>query len=444
MGEDTAVALAGARWWVGPEMDATRLRALIAAAREALAAGAVDRKASRRKQTFLLALEGPDPDYLLKVNHYRSLAPWRRLRRSKAREELARASELAARGIPAAIPLAAGELRRNGLLDRCFGLVRWLPDASDLLRVWTEARDAASSRRAWTRELGTLVRRMHESGVHQEDLAPNNFLWRASRDPHLLAIDFERTSVGRRVSPRERVFALAKLERHFAGSPTSGRMRFLLAYANGDRREARRQWREIAAFAPRLMRRDVAHWQRTATRSGRRFEELEFEAAGVVWRGFSRRGAPVEALRTQLAAGPVIASTRISDEALLGPIGASTDRDAARAWGLAQSFYQRRLMPEPLALLRSPAATVLALADPDELGMLSDLSDDEVRAALVVTIDRLLGVGMDVSRLRRSALAFSRRHRRVLLLDPTPCLPGRTARGSGRATARAWAARLLA
>jgi hypothetical protein len=444
MGEDTKVTLAGVRWWVGPAMDADRLRALVEAASTALAAGAPDQKASRRKQSFLLTLEGPTPDYLLKVNHYRSLAPWRRFLRSKARDELDRASELAARGISTSVPVAAGELRRNGLLDRCFGLVRWMPDATDLLRVWTEARDDDVSRRAWTRELGALVRRMHESGVHQEDLAPNNFLWRASHAPHLLAIDFERTRVGRRVSARERVFALAKLERHFAGAPASGRMRFLLAYANEDRAEARRLWREIAAFAPRLMRRDVAHWQRTATRSGRRFEEIEFESAGVVWRGFSRRGAPIDELRAQLAIGRTGGPARIGAAAVLGPIGASTDRDAARAWGLAQSFYQRRLMTEPLALLRSPGATVLALADPDDLVMLSDVSDGEVHAALVVTIGRLLGVGMDVGRLRRSALAFSRRHRRVVLLDPTLCAPDRTAAKSGRATARAWATRLLA
>jgi hypothetical protein len=240
------------------------------------------------------------------------------------------------------------------------------------------------------------------------------------------------------------VFALAKLERHFAGAPASGRMRFLLAYANGDRGEAHRWWREIAAIAPRLMRRDVAHWQRTATRSGRRFEEIEFESAGVVWRGFSRRGAPIDEFRARLAVGHSGRPARVGATAVLCPIDASTDRDAARAWGLAQSFYQRRLMTEPLALLRSPGATVLALADPDDLVMLSAVSAGEVFAALVVAIDRLLGVGMDVGRLRRDALAFSRRHRRVLLLDPTLCAPERRTAESGRSAARAWAARLLA
>ncbi len=443
MGETTPLALAGARWWVGPAMDAARLRALVEAADAALSAGASDRKGSRRKESFLLALEGEAPDYLLKVNHYGSLSPWRRLGRSKAREELERAKALAALGIATPIPVAAGEVRRNGLLDRCYGLVRWLPDATDLLRLWTEASDGATSRRAWTRELGALVRRMHDAGVHQEDLAPNNFLWSASREPRLLAIDFERTRVGRRVTARERVFALAKLDRHFAGAPASARMRWLRSYTNGSREEARRWWRDVAAFAPGLVRRDQAHWQRTATRPGRRFEVIEVEAAGVVWRGFSRRGAPVEQLRAALEAGVPNAALRLAGSTLLYPIAAADRRAAATAWGLAQTLYQRRLMPEPLALLHTGGAAVLALADPDDLVTLADTPTAESRAALVVAIDRLLGLGIDVTRLRTTALAFSRRHHTVMVLDPTLCGWTRAAPRDGRAAARAWAAKLL-
>ena len=443
MGEATPLALARVRWWVGPEMDAEHLRALVEATSAELAAGAQDRKGSRRKESFLLALEGGAPDYLLKVNHYGSLAPWRRMRRSKARAELARATALAARGIPTPIPVAAGEVRSRGLLESCYGLVRWLPDATDLLRVWTEGRGDAASRRAWTRELGALVRRMHDAGVHQEDLAPNNFLWSEIREPHLLAIDFERTRVGRRVSLRECVFALAKLDRHFAGAPASARMRLLLAYANGSREEARRWWRDVAAFAPRLLRRDRAHWQRTATRPGRRFDVIEFEAAGVVWRGFMRRGAPVETLRTRLAMGLSSTPMQIAETALLCPVAVATCHEAETAWGIAQTLYQRRLMAEPLALLHSSGAAVLVLADPDDLVPLTDLPSAEGHAALAVAIDRLLGLGIDIARLRSTAFAFSRRQRKALLLDPTHCTFRRTAAGGGRAMARAWATKLL-
>ncbi len=443
MGESTPLALADVRWWVGPAMDVERLRTLVIAASAALEAGARNRKGSRRKESFLLALEGEAPDYLLKVTHYGTLAPWRRLRRGKARAELARAMVLAARGIATPIPVAAGEVRSHGLLERCYGLVRWLPDAKDLLCVWTEESDDATSRRAWTRELGALVRRMHDAGVHQQDLAPNNFLWNEHREPPLLAIDFERTRVGRRVGTRERVFALAKLDRHFAGAPASARMRLLLAYAKGSREDARRWWRDVAAFAPRLLRRDLAHWRRTATRPGRRFDVIEIQAAGVEWRGFARRGAPIEKLRARLAAGASSSPMQIAQTALLYPIEAANERAAEVAWGLAQTLYQRRLMAEPLALFHASGSAVLALADPEDLVPLSDAVDSQRRAALVVAIDRLLGLGIDVARLRRTALAFSRRRHSVLLLDPTLCGFHRTATGGGRAMARAWATQLL-
>ena len=406
--------------------------------------GRAGRKGSRRKESFLLALEGAAPDFLLKVNQYESLPPWRRLRRSKARAELARATMLAARGIPTPIPIVVGELRHAGLLVCCYGLVRWMPDAMDLLRVGTEARDDAASRRAWTRELGVLVRRMHEAGVHQEDLAPNNFLWRPAQEPRLFAIDFERTRVGRRVPTRERVFALAKLERHFAGAPASARMRWLMAYADGNREHARRWWQDVAAFAPQLARRDLSHWRRTATRPGRRFDTLELEAAGVVWRGFARRGAPLETLTALLAGELPNASLPPEQPVLVRRLEALRGREAAVAWGLAQMLYQRRLMPEPLVLLRSPGAAVLMLRCTGDLVSMSEAPAAERHAALVVAIDRLRALGVDATRLRIDAFAFAKQQRRVLLLDPTGCELGRVAAGAGRATAREWATRLLA
>jgi tRNA A-37 threonylcarbamoyl transferase component Bud32 len=443
MGESAPLALGGVRWWAGPEIDAARLRKLIDAADVALAAGARDHKGSRRKESYLLALEGVAPDYLLKVNHYESLKPWRRLRRSKARAELQRATALAARGIPTPIPVAAGEVRSRGLLDRCYGLVRWLPDATDLLRVWTEERGDAASRRAWIGELGALVRRMHETGVDQEDLAPNNFLWRDGEVPHLLAIDFERTRLRARVAARARVFALTKLDRHFSGASASARMRFLLAYAHGRREEARHWWREIAAFVPQLAQRDAAHWERTGIEVGRRFDGLVLDIGGVAWRGFLRRGAPVEALRAILESGFAAASMLVAESCFVRSVELADERAMAIAWGVAQALHQRRLMPEPLAILRSRDAAVLALARTSDLVPFAEAPASERRAALVIAIDRLLGFGVDTARLRADAFAFSRQRRKALLLDPSACEPGRRSAQDGRATARAVAERLL-
>ena len=400
MREATSLVLGGVRWWAGPGIDAARLRKLVDGIDAALAAGARDQKDGRRKASFLLALETAAPDYLLKVNHYRSLAPWRRLRRSKARAELERAMALAARGIPTPIPVAAGELRRAGLLDRCYGLVPWLPDAKDLLQVWRESLDDTASRQAWTRELGALVRRMHEAGVDQKDLAPNNFLWRSGEAPNLLAIDFERTRLRRRVATSDRIRALAKLERHFSGASAAARMRFLRAYAPESREAAREVWRQVAAFVPRLAEHDAAHWARSGTQPGRRFDGLALEVAGVVWQGFQRRGAPLEDLRAILDGGFGAAPMRIAPHCFVRRIAASDAHAVETSWGVAQALHQRRLMPEPLAVLRSRDTALLVLARDADLVPLIDAPASARGAALVVAVDRLMGIGLEPGGLR--------------------------------------------
>ena len=83
-----------------------------------------------------------------------------------------------------------------------------LPDPSN--RVADDPRAAA---------LGRLVRRMHESGIDQRDLAPNNFLWRRAGEPSLLAIA-ERLSregaalvLGSRTEPERLLRRLRKQKR---------------------------------------------------------------------------------------------------------------------------------------------------------------------------------------------------------------------------------------
>jgi hypothetical protein len=97
-------------------------------------------------------------------------------------------------------------------------------------------------------------------------------------------------------------------------------------------------------------------------------------------------------------------------------------------------------MPEPLAVLRSRDATLLALARSEDQVPLADAPAGERRAAVVIAIDRLVGIGVDPARLRADAFVFLRGRRTALLLDPTPCQPGVTA---GRAAAREVAERLL-
>ena len=103
------------------------------AALDALHSGAArNLKTGRRKQLYPLDLRGRGaPDHLLKVNDYGRAAGLRRaLRGSKARHELQMAEQVAARGIPTVVPLAAGERRSGGLLRTCYLLMPILEDVA--------------------------------------------------------------------------------------------------------------------------------------------------------------------------------------------------------------------------------------------------------------------------------------------------------------------------
>lgn len=349
-----------------------------------------------------MALEGPQPDHLVKVNDYAELPWWRRVGASKARRDLERAGAIAALGIATPCPVAVGEQRSGPLLTRCYELVPWLADAIDLRRAREEGAGTPAERRARSAALGALVRRMHDAGVDQRDLAPNNFLWRAAADPSLFAIDFERTRVGAPVAPRARIAALAKLDRHCVHAPASERMRFLRAYCEGDRAAARGLWRAVEAASAELMRRDAARWRRTATRRGRRFEPVDLPIGSTRWRGWARRGTSLEALRTAFETGGPALHLR--------PIEPASRAGTERAWGLALALHQRAAMPEPIAALHGGGCAWLLL----ERGA-TRLDGASDRAPLVVLFDRLLGWGAITETLGDEAIAREDAH--CVLLD---------------------------
>jgi hypothetical protein len=412
--------------------DPVALGRLAAAALAAVAAGAAEDKGGRRKRAYRLALHGGAVDHLLKVHNYVSLSPWRRVGRSKARLELARAEAIAARGIPTSIPVGVGERRVSGFLATCYALVPWLEDAVDLRRLWERGGDAPAERRAWTRALGALVRRLHDAGIDQRDLAPNNFLWRSRGEPRLVAVDFERARVGRRaVGRRARVRALAKLDRHFAGAPATARWRFALAYAQGDRAAARAWWTAVARAAPRLALRDLRRARRAALRDGRRFERIE---VAPDLRGWARRGHGDEA-RAAIARAMRGAPDSVC---VVRALALARRRAAAGAWAAALVLAQRRLAPDPVALVFGRGGTWLVLGP----GAPRTPAAAASRAALAVLLDRLGALGT----LRRTLTqeSFGRAaDGRLLLLDPTAVtLGGRPPPVPGRAAARARAAAL--
>ena len=426
--------LAAARWVPREGVDPAALAALLERAAAALATEGAVRKASRRKTLHAIAL-GDGVDHLLKANDYRGAPLLRRLRRSRSARELARASAAAARGVPTPVPVAAGELRRRGLLERCFLLVPLVPGAVDLERLRAERAHAPRERRACERALGALARRMHDAGVFQEDFAPNNFLWRADPPPRLWAIDFERVRLGAPLSRAARTLLLARLERRLADASGAARMRFLLAYADEDRAAARRWWLEVEARAPRLARRDRRRWERTATHPSRRFAPME--RAG--WRGWARRDADPAAL-----AG-VLDGERVGEAAFLVRwLGRLSRRRAARAWGLAQMLWQRGgASPKPLALLRSSRGAALVFERPSGCQRLDTLADRRrLEPQLAIALDRLLRLGARPEALTADRLGAAAQGSRIWLLDPLVVSPGRHPPVEVHRRARECAARL--
>lgn len=362
--------IGGASWWL---RDGARPEVVRPALERVMAAFArgdlIDRKTGRRKALYELRLEGPPghegeapADHLLKHNRYLGAASLRRrLRGSKARTELARAERLQSRGLATPVPLAAGETLRAGRLEACWLLMPIEPGVRDLRGHWEGAPLPADERRGLAEALGHLSRQALAAGLFQDDFAPNNILIRPGVVPELLMIDFERAKVLRRVGRDRAVRMLAKLQREMVGASSADQLRFLEAFA-GD--EARRWWRELAAQAPKLLARDLAHLQRTLARPGRRFEPF-LEGPRQGWR--RRAPEPSDPIRRELSAGDAQRGREIFASAILlarrglAPMPAAFWTEAGKAeivWerpagcapGEAASSARRTLLRRLLAL----------------------------------------------------------------------------------------------
>jgi hypothetical protein len=431
--EEVAGWVARARWRAGPGTPAVALAALVGAAHAALASGAAPRRVGRRKALFALALDGGTPDHLLKAERHAEAPLARRLGRGEAAHQLARAAAAAARGVPTPLPRGAGTVRRRGLLEASLLLVPLVPGADDLSGLWDGGGAPPTLRRALAAELGTLVRRMHDAGVDQEDLAPNNFLWRPGGAPPLLAIDFERVRLRRRVAVARRALALARLDRHLAGASASDRLRFLRAYAGAD---ARSWWRAVAIAHGPLAARDLAHLRRTGTRASRRFRPVACEG----WSGWARRAVRLEPVLAALAC-PAAAHPAL----WITSLGALDARARAEAWAGALVLAQRRVAPPPIALLcRGDACQLVAERVPGAL-RLAEAAPATARAALPGLLSRLRAFGFAPERLEPAMLALSPRPGggwRAELLDPRGLRAGWSSAAPD--AVRAWAQRLAA
>ncbi len=340
------------RWWLAPGLSAEDLSERLEAIRGEVLSGRVpNQKRGRRKELYVLGAGSPE-EVLVKVNRYRGAsAPWRRLRRSKARRELDLALRAAAAGVPTPVPLAAGEERRGLLLERCWLVVPAIRPSLDLAARARAAPPAALERRRLAVELGRLVAALARAGIDQDDLAPNNVLLAGAGRPRLFAIDFERARPVRRLGRHRLVRMLAKFERRCGFASRTDRMRFLLALTGGDRREARRLWRAVEREMPRWFWRDVRRLERNLDTPQSSFRA--FQVGGA--RGY-RTDDLSEADLGQLLTPPSPSGTlpprpcpRRAGPYVALPLGGRSSRALRRALAVASVLNERGLAPSPVA-----------------------------------------------------------------------------------------------
>jgi hypothetical protein len=388
------------------------------------------------------------------VNRYEAGAGWRRRAfGSKARRELRLAERVAALGVPTPMPLVAGERREGARVTACYLLTPFLSGARDLRRVLAEPL-APPERRALARAFGAFVRRLHDAGIDQEDLQPNNFLLGGAGPHDLYLIDFERLALRRRIAARERELRLAKLVRELPAARRGDRARFLLGYLGDDAAGGggafARAWRGVARAGAVLARRDALRLRRVVAEDGRRFRR--FEVRG--WRGVraaEQEAAPLEAslsslLRTsaERPEAPAVVSAAAHFAVALP---AASRRAALATFANAVLLGRRRLAPAPAAIVQRGDRALLVFEGAPPRRLDPSAPPAERRAALpalALLLESLAALGeLDAPRAELVAFAPPGAPLALQLLAPVGLrLAGRLAPG-GIAARRALAARLL-
>ena len=98
-----------------------------------------------------------------------------------------------------------------------------------------DRRDALSGkRRTFIKEFAGAVRRIHDSGVYQPDMAGQNFLVEDGGEGRFFLVDLDRVRLGQRITDARRRRSLSQIG-HMPGTLTrADRLHFLRAYARGD------------------------------------------------------------------------------------------------------------------------------------------------------------------------------------------------------------------
>ena len=245
------------------------VRAILAAHLGALAAGKGVLKDGRRSRVTRVEHGGRT----FCVKEYRTLGwldrakDW--FRGSRARRAWNAARLFAERGIATPEPVALVE--RAGAA--CV-VTRYIEGSVPLDRLLVErfhqslAPAELAAKRSMLRELGRWLRRVHDLGVYHDDWSTKNILtverpggWQ------FYLLDLDSVVPLKRLTERRRVKNLGQLSDAPFGITRTDRMRFLVAYAGGDRARTRGRFpRQVLAAA----RRRDEDWARVLEKTRRR------------------------------------------------------------------------------------------------------------------------------------------------------------------------------
>jgi tRNA A-37 threonylcarbamoyl transferase component Bud32 len=158
------------------------------------------------------------------------------VRGSKARAEWRAAARLRAAGLATFEPMAMGERRRHGLVERSILVTRAIAASTPLADLLVPGRLAPARRRGLLGAAARFLRALHDAGIEHPDLHEDNLLVTDpdSAAPRLHIIDLHRLRVGRRLTRRARVRNLGLVGRAFRFRMScADRLRCYRAYVDG-------------------------------------------------------------------------------------------------------------------------------------------------------------------------------------------------------------------
>ena len=237
--------------------------------------------AARERVRSTERVESPSGPLARKLFRARPLLERLGLRAPAAAREHSMLMRLRERGLPVPEPVALrlrGGPRGEDVLE-----TRWMEGARDLAAAWSGGALDPGRRRRIARELGSLVRALHDAGVVHHDLHAGNVLW--SPAGGLALVDFHRAG-GAGDSVRD----LLALDHFFhRRARAAEKLRFLRSYGGAwwpaGRAARRARLAELAARAAASRHAFLVHHERRCDGGGRAFERV---GAGG-WRGAGRR-----------------------------------------------------------------------------------------------------------------------------------------------------------